>query len=78
MTKAEFVRAATSQPFTLAALPLSADPVLCRTGSCGWRWNGALYVQVGGEWLRALAGVQLTVIGSKTWEADIAAVKATA
>jgi hypothetical protein len=35
VTKAEFVRAATSQPFTLAALPLSAEPGRAAGGGTG-------------------------------------------
>jgi hypothetical protein len=78
MTKAEFVRAAIPQPIALGGMPLSADPRLFPAGSCGWRWNGSLYVKVGGDWLSVLAAVQMTVIGSRKWEADIAAIRTTA
>jgi hypothetical protein len=67
MTQTEFCQTATPRPITLEKMPLTATPVRHKAGSCGWRWKGALYIQVNGEWVKCLASLTLTAVGSKKW-----------
>ena len=71
MTKDDFIRLAQPQPFTLAGQPLAAQPVFTGQGSCGWLWQGALYVPVGDAVVQALATVRLTSLLSRKWATGV-------
>ncbi len=54
-------------PVSVLNMPLTADPVLSKTGSCGWQLKVALHAKVGDEYVEVLGTITLTVKGSKKW-----------